>query len=320
MACGCFPVCADVGIVPELIKHKQNGYIVSERSPQAFSDAFRWCEQNLTFIRKAGQENAKMLAHKRSWPQVIFTWETLFSKALSRANRVRLRNDDVSYDTDIKYFKTFCSVFSKYGLSQLHGLTLMGNTSCIYSKDGQPIEYDGQQNLAVMPNDKIRQLSQGLCLAKRDDLIEYLNTNNQDEIALHGLYHTDYSCMSYGEQYADIQEGTRILKELFPGKLIEYFIPPFNKYNIDTIRICDELGLTLLSAGGIHLESEIVKLRFRPKIWYRYHHHRFYPSSTCRYYNYTLSLELLDKELSRAAKEFYKKYANFNAGEKYFVS
>ncbi len=310
MACGCFPVCADVGIVPELIEHKKNGYIVSERSPQAFSEAFDWCRQNLEFIREAGEENAKILPRKRSWPQVISTFDNLFLNALSRANRIRLRNHDVSYDSDINYFKTFCSIFRKYSLSQLHGVTLMGNTSRVYSKDGQPVEYDGHESIAVMPNDKIKQLAQGLYIGKRDDLIEYLNNSSHDEIALHGLFHTDYSRMSYAQQYADIQEGMRRLKELFPGKLVEYFIPPFNKYNTDTTRICDEFDLTLLNAEGVHLEAELAKLRFRPKIWYRYHHHRFYPSSTCRYH--TLSLELLDKALLKAARDFYKKYAYLN--------
>ena len=57
MACGCFPVVTNVGIVPEMVAHGVNGLVV-ERSPEAFRDAFSWCERNLAAVRRAGRLNA----------------------------------------------------------------------------------------------------------------------------------------------------------------------------------------------------------------------------------------------------------------------
>jgi hypothetical protein len=50
MACGCFPVATDVGIVPELIRHGENGLIV-ERTAAAFRKAFDWCLERREQVR-----------------------------------------------------------------------------------------------------------------------------------------------------------------------------------------------------------------------------------------------------------------------------
>jgi glycosyltransferase involved in cell wall biosynthesis len=67
MASGCFPVCVDVGIVPELVKHKENGYIVPERSVEAFRQAFEWCDNNHDQVHTAGLANARLIARERNW-------------------------------------------------------------------------------------------------------------------------------------------------------------------------------------------------------------------------------------------------------------
>lgn len=66
LAAGCFPVAVDVGIIPELIRHEYNGLIV-ERTPNAFREAFEWCEKNLDRVRAAGRYNARMAAGVRRW-------------------------------------------------------------------------------------------------------------------------------------------------------------------------------------------------------------------------------------------------------------
>jgi hypothetical protein len=50
MSAGCFPVCTNVGIVPEILHSGKNGLVV-ERSVDAFASAFEWCEQNLEMLR-----------------------------------------------------------------------------------------------------------------------------------------------------------------------------------------------------------------------------------------------------------------------------
>ncbi len=82
MASGCFPVCTNVGIVPELVKSGKNGLII-ERSVQAFEDAFVWCEKNINLVRAAGRLNAEVIAKKRSWEIVIKNYKNFFDYIFS---------------------------------------------------------------------------------------------------------------------------------------------------------------------------------------------------------------------------------------------
>lgn len=66
MACGCFPVCCDVGIVSEIIKHQENGLIVN-RTIDSFKEAFEWCENNLLYIRSVSEKNSDNILQHRSW-------------------------------------------------------------------------------------------------------------------------------------------------------------------------------------------------------------------------------------------------------------
>jgi hypothetical protein len=235
-------------------------------------------------------------------------YRVLLTDARHRARRPRFRNDDVSWDTDLARFRKFCGIFQRHGLTQVHGVTLFGRTAVAFENDGGPCEYPGTPNLAVLPNAKIRNLSADLPISRRDDLIEYLRTS-PDELALHGLYHTDYSTMSPAEQVADIRAGLAELARLFPEKRVRYFIPPFNRISAQTVEICRAHRLHVLGTDGIHLEEELHHLRLAEGEWHRYHHHRFYPKS--KFGLYGLSLAALDAALARAvAPAFEKPHSN----------
>lgn len=81
MACGCFPICVDIGIVPELVRHRENGLIIN-RSIPAFQAAFQWCMTNLDFVREAGRINAVEMQNTRTWDHVAPYWRAAFRKAL----------------------------------------------------------------------------------------------------------------------------------------------------------------------------------------------------------------------------------------------
>lgn len=85
MACGCFPVCTSVGLVPELIEHENNGLIV-ERNLDSFRAAFQWCEDNLSLIRKSGTENAKHIYRNKSWDHCANRFYELFQYGLGKTN------------------------------------------------------------------------------------------------------------------------------------------------------------------------------------------------------------------------------------------
>jgi glycosyltransferase involved in cell wall biosynthesis len=84
MACGCFPVTVDVGIVPELVRHGDNGLIV-ERTPQAFAAAFQWCRDNVEQVRAVGRRNAVEMLATRTWAHVAPVWGAAFAAAIDRA-------------------------------------------------------------------------------------------------------------------------------------------------------------------------------------------------------------------------------------------
>ena len=83
LACGCFPVVVDVGIVPELVRHGENGLIV-ERTPEAFRAAFEWCRENLDYVRAAGRRNAEQMLRTRTWAACMPAWAAAFDTVISR--------------------------------------------------------------------------------------------------------------------------------------------------------------------------------------------------------------------------------------------
>jgi hypothetical protein len=298
MACGCFPVCADIGIVPELIRDGENGLIVRDPGPEGFRAAFAWCAANLPQVRAAGRRNADEVGRSRAWSARAPDFAAVFTDTLRHATRPRFRNDDVSWDTDIGFFHEWCEVFSRHGHRQLHGITLHGSTATRHRHGGEPVEYPGQANLSRLPNQRIRELAVGQDLRDRRELIDFI-ARSDDDIALHGAYHVDYSRMKRDEQRRELRAGLDELRGLFPGKTIRYFIPPFNRTNRHTRAVCAELGLHVLAAEGIHLEAELDHLVLRPGTWHRYHHHRFFPDST--FDHYQLSLDRLSAMFARQA-------------------
>lgn len=79
------------------------------------------------------------------------------------------------------------------------------------------------------------------------------------DIAQHGLKHVNHSRSrkkyefganrTYKEQLLDIQEGRGILRDHFGRRLLSAFIPPYHGFDHNTIRVLDELGIAIFSAG-----------------------------------------------------------------------
>jgi glycosyltransferase involved in cell wall biosynthesis len=84
MASGCFPICTNVGIVPDLIVHKKNGYIVNARTIEAFKEAFLWCKNNLGLIREAGKENSTLIYEKRRWEVCAESFRNVYRRAFRK--------------------------------------------------------------------------------------------------------------------------------------------------------------------------------------------------------------------------------------------
>ncbi|WP_298034587.1 methyltransferase domain-containing protein [uncultured Desulfovibrio sp.] len=213
------------------------------------------------------------------------------------------RNDDVSVETDVASFSQFCSIFHKYGYTQLHGITPYGWTHDTSFEDGINKVYPGEKNITEMTPQEVITLSKNKYIGDNSELISYLNTID-DKIALHGPYHYNFTLLSEEKQLEALQMGLQVLEKLFPEKKVKDFIAPFNKYNEDTIRACTKLNLKLHAADGVHLESLIHHSENYSLIdneTYRYHHHRFYDSSLFSHYD--LSLRKLYRFFMETAKK-----------------
>lgn len=86
MACGCFPVAVDVGIVPELVRDGDNGLIV-DRHHASFRAAFEWCAANLDQVREAGLRNAVQMLDTRTWDHVSWQWREVLHHAYRGLSR-----------------------------------------------------------------------------------------------------------------------------------------------------------------------------------------------------------------------------------------
>jgi glycosyltransferase involved in cell wall biosynthesis len=81
MSSGCFPVCTDVGIVPEILQSGKNGLVV-ERSVDVFASAFEWCEQNLEMLR-ANRRSQIASVSDESWDIWANRFGDLFDAVLN---------------------------------------------------------------------------------------------------------------------------------------------------------------------------------------------------------------------------------------------
>lgn len=68
------------------------------------------------------------------------------------------------------------------------------------------------------------------------------------EIALHGFAHTKTELFgTYDEQYKILEKGKKYLEKAFDTKVIT-FIPPFNRYSFNTIKVLNALNFKVISS------------------------------------------------------------------------
>lgn len=87
------------------------------------------------------------------------------------------------------------------------------------------------------------------------------------KLASHGLFHVDHSKISYDAQEMSIISSCRFLGT-------DLFIPPFNRWNDDTIKICDDYALNLISMKGQWKSFEYEIFNSNHPFWY-FHSWRF---------------------------------------------
>lgn len=92
------------------------------------------------------------------------------------------------------------------------------------------------------------------------------------EVALHGYSHqtiqrgppyTEFSGMDYSTQYQRIDKGKNLLEKTL-GIQIPTFIPPWNRYDLNTLRVLEKLGFKTISADSAGVAERSSQLKFLP--------------------------------------------------------
>jgi glycosyltransferase involved in cell wall biosynthesis len=84
MACGVPVVACSVGIVPEVVRHEQSGWVVDRRA-KAFADRFTWLTFHPHEIDHVGMA-AQEVAQKQSWERHVERWKDVIREVLRETN------------------------------------------------------------------------------------------------------------------------------------------------------------------------------------------------------------------------------------------
>jgi len=107
---------------------------------------------------------------------------------------------------------------------------------------------------------------------------DILKTGFEDgilDISLHGYSHgtinveqmTEFSGLAYNRQAERIAKGKKLLEGMIDAP-VTTFVPPWNRYDLNTIRVLEELGFSTLSASKNGETTEGSTLNFLPASCY----------------------------------------------------
>lgn len=138
------------------------------------------------------------------------------------------RNDDVTFNTDLSMLQDCYSVIrSFYGAAAIWSCVTL---FCEHNRSGsvyRDVPFKNKKSSWFYSADKFI-----------DKISDIPGTN----LASHGLYHVDHSAIGYDAQEMSILGSCRFLRT-------SLFVPPFNRYNEDTIKICADNGIYLAKQG-----------------------------------------------------------------------
>lgn len=131
-----------------------------------------------------------------------------------------IRNDDISFDSDLEHVKRFCDICDKYSFPIIHAVTPLGITHAIDSS---------------WSNSRIVSNGTGVILSDNTPLFSYLK-ERKDMFGTHGLWHLHNVSINH-------QEVSKAILTAW-GLTPEYAVLPFNEPGIGyTDTVC---GLKVL--------------------------------------------------------------------------
>lgn len=122
-------------------------------------------------------------------------------------------------------------------------------------------------------NSSNRFISDELSSEKLELLARYIRLNSF-EIALHGVSHiinsspgdeiSEFKGIKMEDQYKMISSGKEYLENKL-GTKINTFIPPWNSYDSETVKVLEKLNIRTISAGSNRILCPSTKLNFLPR-------------------------------------------------------
>lgn len=91
--------------------------------------------------------------------------------------------------------------------------------------------------------------------------LDFLSCMDLSKVVSHGMLHFDHSKASYDAQEMSILTSCNLLKT-------NIFVPPFNRFNLDTEIICKENNIFLIGKDEKWLSLETNKFNPEHKHWY----------------------------------------------------
>lgn len=191
------------------------------------------------------------------------------------------RNDDISWDSDIDQLISIQKIFEKHGQKEVYSVVPFGRA--IYDSDNYSHD---------MPLSELENIIGDKPLSSNQKVVQFLKDSigRGHGVSMHGWKHTRVTDYEPEEQLERMLIAKSYLEELLETE-VQYFVPPFNHYNRETIMVCETANLPM-SQGGGQLEKLIDEERFEPHSMYWYHYYRFFTTPG-------LSLERLDDWLTR---------------------
>lgn len=168
--------------------------------------------------------------------------------------RVVFRYDDFGNATPIEFDRRLIEAFRSRDMSATFGVIPFERQRL----DGEPYYTFPQKVLPLRP--------------EKAELLADAVRRGTVEAALHGYIHqeiaaerpwTEFATLPYDQQQRKIAEGKRSLEAVLPAPPVS-FVPPFNSYDADTLKILQQQGFRILSAGGLDVPEGQWALKFLP--------------------------------------------------------
>jgi len=168
--------------------------------------------------------------------------------------RVVFRYDDFSNRTPLEFDRRLIDAFQSRGMSATFGVIPFERDR----QEGEPYYTFPRKVLPLRP--------------EKAELLAGAVRAGTVEAALHGYVHletaperpwTEFAALPREDQERKLVEGHRSLEAVLPVPPVS-FVPPFNTYDETTLEILEDLGFTILSAGGIAAPPRDSPLRFLP--------------------------------------------------------